>query len=155
KNPVPARCSVCAALVLFAVLVAPAGAAPPLAVPLTLEESAGVGRNTWPATASVPLPRGRVPSADALWLAAADGRAASAQLRALERWPDGSVRWLLVDFLADVPSGGRATYTLRDGKPPEHASGRRIRVEPTADGGRRLDTGVLAVTVPAHGTAFL
>jgi hypothetical protein len=144
-----------AALVLVAVVATPALAAPPLAVPLALEESAGVARHTWPASASVPLPRGRVPSADALWLAAPDGRAAPAQLRALERWPDGSVRWLLVDFLADVPSGGRATYTLRDGKPPKPAGGPRMRIESAADGGRRIDTGVLATTVPAHGTALL
>ena len=141
--------------VLAVAFAAPALAAPPLAVPLVLEESAGVARHTWPATASVPMPRGRVPSADALWLATADGRAAPAQLRALERWPDGSVRWLLVDFLAEAPSGGRATYTLRDGKPPAPPRGPRLRIESAKDGGRRLDTGVLAATVPAHGAAFL
>src|SRR5207245_124632 len=80
-------------------------ATPPLAVPLALEESAGVARHAWPASASVPLPRGRVQSPDKLWLAAPGGRAAPLQARALERWPDGSVRWLLLDFLADVPAG--------------------------------------------------
>ena len=44
-------------------------ATPPLAVPLALEESAGVARHAWPASASVPLPRGRVRRPDALWLA--------------------------------------------------------------------------------------
>src|SRR5438552_13202405 len=78
-------------------------ATPPLAVPLALEESAGVARHAWPASASVPLPRGRVQSPDKLWLAAPGGRAAPLQARALERWPDGSVRWLLLDFLAAGP----------------------------------------------------
>src|SRR2546430_9219916 len=51
-------------------------ATPPLAVPLALEESAGVARHAWPANASVPLPRGRVRRPDALWLAAPGGPAA-------------------------------------------------------------------------------
>src|SRR5438046_5213462 len=70
-------------------------ATPPLAVPLALEESAGVARHAWPASASVPLPRGRVRRPDALWLAAPDGRAAPPQARALDRAPDGPVRWPL------------------------------------------------------------
>src|SRR3989442_12733608 len=57
-------------------------ATPPLAVPLALEESAGVARHAWPASASVPLPRGRVQSPDKLWLAAPGGRAAPLPARA-------------------------------------------------------------------------
>src|SRR2546428_8210206 len=109
-------------------------ATPPLAVPLALEESAGVARHAWPASASVPLPRGRVQSPDKLWLAAPDGHAAPLQARALERWPDGSVRWLLLDFLADIPAGKGATYTLRDGAPPAPASGGRAPLEAGAGG---------------------
>src|SRR5437870_8775376 len=130
-------------------------ATPPLAVPLALEESAGVARHAWPASASVPLPRGRVQSPDKLWLAAPDGHAAALQARALERWPDGSVRWLLLDFLADVPAGKVATYTLREGAAPAPASGARVRLEAGRDGARVLDTGALRATVPAHGEALL
>src|SRR5207245_2685714 len=141
------------------VLALAAGAAraatPLLALPLALEESAGVARHAWPASASVPLPRGRVQSPDKLWLAAPGGRAAPLQARALERWPDGSVRWLLLDFLADVPAGQAATFTLRDGAPPAPASGARVRLEAGRDGARVLDTGALHATVPARGEALL
>src|SRR5437016_4422791 len=130
-------------------------ATPPLAVPLALEESAGVARHAWPASASVPLPRGRVQSPDKLWLAAPDGHAAPLQARALERWPDGSVRWLPPDFLADVAAGKVATYTLRDSAPPAPASGARVRLEAGRDGARVLDSGALRVTVPARGEALL
>src|SRR3989442_4207928 len=85
-----------------------------LAVPLALEEAAGVARQAWPAAASVPLPRGRLRDPN-VWIAAPGGRATLAQACVLERWPDGSVRWLLVDFLADVAAGDHATYTLHDG----------------------------------------
>src|SRR5207248_10365684 len=109
----------------------------------------------WPALASVPLPRGRVRSAEALWLAAPGGDPALAQMRALERWPDGSVRWLLVDFLADVARGAHATYTLRDGKRPKAASSPRLRMDTARDGSRTLDSGVLRATVPARDAALL
>src|SRR6266581_7320487 len=147
----PNRLVLARSLMLALALAAGAAraATPPLAVPLALEESAGVARHAWPASASVPLPRGRVQSPDKLWLAAPDGHAAPLQARALERWPDGSVRWLLLDFLADVPPGKLATYTLRDGAPPAPASGARVRLEAGRDGARVIDTGALRATVPA------
>src|SRR5439155_267280 len=61
-------------------------------------------------------------------------------------WPDGSIRWLLVDFLADVAAGGQATYTLHDGSPPQRPGG-GIRREERAET-HVLDTGPLRVTVP-------
>jgi len=127
----------------------------PLAVPLAVEETAGVARRAWPASASVPLPRGRVRRAEALWLAASDGRAVPLQTRVLERWPDGSARWLLLDFPADVEAGKLARYTLRDGAVPAAAAGARVRVESGGDGARVIDTGALRVTVPARGGALL
>src|SRR5437867_5346273 len=153
----PTRLVLARPLTLALALVAGAAraATSPLAVPLALEESAGVARHAWPASASVPLRRGRVQSPDKLWLAAPGGRAAPLQARALERWPDGSVRWLLLDFLADVPAGKVATFTLRDGAPPAPASGARVRLAAGCDGGRVLDSGALRVTVPARGEALL
>src|SRR5438093_614391 len=91
------------------------------------------------------MPRGRLRDPD-VWIAAPGGRATLAQARALERWPDGSIRWLLVDFLADVAAGGQATYTLHDGPPPNTPGG-GIRREARAET-RVLDTGPLRVTVP-------
>src|SRR5437867_185601 len=104
-----------------------------------------MARQAWPAAASVPMPRGRLRDPD-VWIAAPGGRATLAQARALERWPDGSIRWLLVDFLADVAAGGQATYTLHDGPPPNTPGG-GIRREARAET-RVLDTGPLRVTVP-------
>jgi hypothetical protein len=138
---------------VLALLHAPAFPAP-LAVPLTIEETAGVARHAYPASASVPLPRALVATPDAVWLARPDGAATVAQTRALERWPDGSVRWLLIDFLADVAAGGRATYTLRDGRRPRAPAGPRVRVE-SRGSHRMLDTGVLRFVVPGDGSGLL
>jgi PcRGLX-like N-terminal RIFT barrel domain len=136
--------------------VARAAAAPPtpLAVPLVLDETGGVARQAFPASASVPFPRGRLTRPDMLWLAAPDRHAAAFQSRTLERWPDGSVRWLLVDFLADVPSRGHATYTLHDSKPAGEARGPRLQLE-THDGARLVDAGALHVRVASAADAPL
>ena len=132
-----------------------AAAPEPLAVPLVVQETAGVARHAWPATASVPVPRGRVRSPEGLWLAGDDRRPAPIQARALERWTDGSVRWLLLDFLADVPAGAHVTYTLRDGKALRGVPGPALHVQQGRDGARVLDSGALRVTVPSRGTALL
>src|SRR5205807_5756165 len=105
----------------------------------------------WPVTASVPFPRGRLRGAD-VWVAAPAGDATLTQARALERWPDGSTRWLLVDFLADGGSHRHVTYTLHDGTAPHTPVG-RIRDRDTA-AGRVLDTGALRVTAPARRPAL-
>ena len=144
-----------AGLLLLSAVRAAAAPSAPLAVPLVVEEPGGVVRRAFPASASIPFAAGRLLRPDALWLAAPDGRAAGLQTRALERWPDGSIRWLLVDFQVDVASRGRATYTLRDGKPPaEAARAARVRME-TRDGARVLDSGALRVRVASDGDAPL
>jgi len=114
---VPARVAAIRATIawLFVFAMRSAAATADLDVPLTLLETAGVPRQGVPASASVPFPRGHVKSAEALWLAGAGGRAVPVQRQVLERWPDGSIRFLLLDFLADVQARGHATYTLHEG----------------------------------------
>ena len=153
-NAVRALLSVTALLVLLSP-PGTSGAPPPLAVPLLLDESAGVARHAAPVSASVPFARGQLPKGAGVWVATPDGRAVPSQPTVLEPWPDGSVRWLLVDFLADVPARGHVTYTLRAGAPPAPATGPRIASTTAADGTRTLDTGVLRVTLPLHGDAWL
>src|SRR5262245_49757331 len=143
----------CFAVALLACALTPRALAASLAVPLALEETAGVVRHAFPSTASVPLPQGRVRSTDALWLETPDNHAALLQARALQRWPDGSVRWLLLDFLADVPADARVTYTLRDGKPAHAAAAPRLRV--TRGDSVTLDAGVLRAEVPGRGRPLL
>ena len=50
----------------------------------------------------MPLPRGAVTDRGAWTFGAQDGPMRFAQVRALDRWADGSARWVLVDAQADL-----------------------------------------------------
>lgn len=77
-------------------------------------------------TFGVPLPEGELRSAEQVRLMR-DGAEIPAQFRATGLWrPDGSIRWLLVDFQADIGANGHNTYTL------EYGSGISARAEPEA-----------------------
>lgn len=71
-------------------------------------------RRAEPLTIGVPLPRGRVH--DAARLVVSAGGPLPTQAVALDHWPDGSIRWALVDTRADVPAGG-AELLVRDDVP--------------------------------------
>ena len=80
---------------------------------LKVTETAGITRREYPLTRGVPLPQGAVAGVENLSLQDAQGRDVPVQLRVLGRWPDGSTKWVLVDFQADVEAGQEAVYTLQ------------------------------------------
>ncbi|MFW6157996.1 MAG: hypothetical protein ACOC8E_01400 [Planctomycetota bacterium] len=94
-------------------LCAPAGFA--VEVPVSVREPAGIARTNQPATGGIPFKPGQVTDVDELALIDADGNPLPAQFTTLNEHPDGSVRWVLVDFLCTVPANGTAKYTLRTG----------------------------------------
>ena len=79
---------------------------------VTIRPGAGGSRRE-PVSVGVPLPPGRVP--DAARLVAFSGAPLPTAATVLERWPDGSVRWALLDLLLDVPAEGLAVDIRDDG----------------------------------------
>jgi len=138
--------------VLWAALLlcASRGWAEPLRVPLGVAEPVGIARTAEPVTTGVPLPAGRVRGGDALWVADREGRAVPSQARVLERWPDGTARWVLVDFLASAGARETATYSVRDGRPPAPPRGATVRTTPDP-AGQRIATGALDALVARDG----
>jgi hypothetical protein len=53
----------------------------------------------------IPLPRGLVVDSATLSLEDASRTPMPVQSRVLDRWPDGSIRWVLLDFIADSTAG--------------------------------------------------
>ena len=68
-----------------------------------------------PATVAVPLPKGELYSGKIKSLKLKklpEGRCYPAQFRATGFWEDGTVRWLLVHFLGDLPANQETDYEL-------------------------------------------
>ncbi len=112
----------------------------PAAVPLrSVRELAWAPlRRGEPVTLGVPLPRGLATHPGDLGLVAG-AVAIPIQVRTLDRWSDGSIRWALVSFAADA-GPARAEYALTVGAPPRDAAADGIQVEAQHDV-TRLTTG--------------
>jgi hypothetical protein len=108
----------------------------------------GGKRTHEPVTVGVPLPRGAVLPAAAIRLETKSGDVRDVQAQPLDFWPDGSIRWLLLDLIADADDGRFETAVLRIGNTPDsvESSGDApaLRVVRLADG----------LEVTAGGAAF-
>ena len=93
-----------------------------LSVALTVTERSGVARHSEPVTSGVPLARAHdIRTVGGLKLVDSAGGTVPAQFKVTSRWGGGPgegglpIRWLLVDFQADVAANGSATYYLQQG----------------------------------------
>ncbi len=99
-------------------------------------------RHREPVTVGVPLPRGACRLPDELSLLNASHQRLPLQTRVLDAWPDGSIRWVLLDFQADCPDGQQADFRLTQAasSPSRGASDPAIAVR-TAGASVTVDTG--------------
>ncbi|MCK5849868.1 MAG: hypothetical protein KAH23_03055 [Kiritimatiellae bacterium] len=88
-------------------------------VPLRVDDNIGIIRKAWPTTFGVPIPLGLVKETSDLRLLDKAGKEVPCQFKPLSRWwgRDNSLRWVLLDFQADVPAKGSTVYTLTNDKP--------------------------------------
>jgi len=91
-------------------------------IPLSVSEYAGIQRVDEPLTSGVPLPESaNIISALDLEVCDNNNIRVPAQFTVLSRWhgiPSDEtkpIKWVLLDFNADVNIGGTSTYYLRDG----------------------------------------
>ena len=116
-------------------------------IPLSVRETVGVEREKWPVTSGVPFPEGHLGSTDNLRLLGGGGVPVSAQFQPLAEWPDGSVRWALLDFQADVPAYGESKYTLEYGNTVRAAAVGTSLVVEESDERITIDTGAISFVV--------
>ena len=83
---------------------------------LTVRNPADVARHSAPVRSGVPFPQGVLGSSRSMRLLDSSGSEIALQTRTLGRWPDGTVKWALVDFQADVPASSETAYTLEYGE---------------------------------------
>jgi len=103
------------------------------------------GATPWPVSVGFPFAQGVLSSADSMGLGNGD-RLIPSQALAQTRWPDGSVKWALVDFVGDGTQDLQLDYG-NEVSPTEATSAIRVR---QGRDGIRVDTGVLRVSFPAH-----
>ncbi len=115
-----------------------------LSVPLTVTERLGIERVAEPVTSGVPLSRGAAGVFERFGLFDRMGRPVPVQTTPMARWPDGSVKWLEVNFRADVAANSRATYILRTLNPPPKHDERAPTIKYWTNNHQvQIDTGAL------------
>lgn len=103
-----------------------------------------------PATVGIPLPKGKLYDEGLSALRLMDGKkACPAQFKVTGRWHDGSVKWLLCHFLADLPANEPKDFFLEaSGPEAEKAAAVGAGVK---DGRLVIDSGALRVALTARG----
>jgi hypothetical protein len=84
----------------------------PLLVPIVVEERNGWRRFNEPVSVGIPFPKGAVFDPERLSLADQNDQLFPLQAEALAHWSDGSIKWVLLDFLANVEPLRTSTYKL-------------------------------------------
>ncbi len=84
----------------------------PLSVPLVVSHSQQVRPAPQPVTVGCPLPKGAIFCGEGLVLRDRRGRVYPAQVEVLQRWTDGSLKWIVVDFIVDSHADGPLEYQL-------------------------------------------
>lgn len=79
---------------------------------ILIRESAGIERTGEYVRVALPCRRGELQPDTALCLAGPDDTPIPCQRRMLKAWPDGSVKWLLLDFHVRFPAGGALSYQV-------------------------------------------
>lgn len=114
-----------------------------LPITLNLETPCPLPGNGFPVTCGVPMPFGKVRDVNRIGLQDAKGRPVPTQRQVLNRWRDGSLRWVLFDFLAKPDA---APYHLVLNARASPTPPQPIKVLSTGTK-VRLDTGVLVAEI--------
>jgi len=125
-------------IVCVAVSTAWAASEVPEGIALTLTNELPFARRCEPVRCGVPLARGFVHRAEELTLFGPEGRAVPVQIMTTGSYRDGTPRWVLLSFQADVPAGGKVIYRLAKGPRTEVLPKLAWRLQ---DGVAEIDTG--------------
>ncbi len=128
-------------------------------ITLTVTEPTEFWRHQWPVTCGIPFAQGTLASSSDVGLSDKRRRQLPAQFEATAFWPDGSVKWLQVSFLADtapIP----VHYHIVCGTARRSWPLGKLGLIPDDDGGLTVTNGWLTVPIsrkhfalPAGGTA--
>jgi hypothetical protein len=101
-------------------------------ISIYLEQTEQTPRRAEPVRIGAPFPKRFLRDASHLRLRNNLGEVIPLQSRPLAVWPDGTIKWVLLDFIASVPASSRTTYKMDrseggDGKRPNTAKSFLLR----------------------------
>ncbi|MFA6471908.1 MAG: hypothetical protein WCU00_07690 [Candidatus Latescibacterota bacterium] len=118
---------------------------------IRMEEPSGLDRDAWPAGIGFPFARDEVREISHLALFTPQGKNIPFQAKALSRWPDGSIRWVHLFFMADMKAQQTANWKLVWGKvPAPPLSDKKVTVS-SGDGFITVNTGPLKAGMRSQG----
>lgn len=113
-------------------------------------EAGGVPRTRQAAAFSAPLPKGAVRDVGQVRVLDGDEEMA-ANVRALDNWPDGSIRWVRVEMVVDeIPAGVRREYRVEFGPDVRRQATQAMSVQ-EAHGKVTVENGLLQVVIGSRG----
>ncbi len=115
---------------------------------LHFEKLSRFDRAAEPCSVAVPFPCGMLGDASR-FVVHDGGRPIPTQCRVTAMWPDGSVKWLLVHFLADLPGNEEKDFECRWGQEPPPVPAEPVAAE-TSGAEVVVRTGDLRVSLGAH-----
>ncbi len=131
--------------------VAPPDAERPGQTTIRIEEPSGLSRSGWPAGLGFPFAKGELRDLAALAVFSPRGDALPLQAKVLSRWPDGSIRWAHVLFLADLERQKVDLWRLEwNGAGPAPSPAAKVTAKEIR-GAIEVETGSLRVRIPVSG----
>jgi len=98
----------------------------------------------------IPFPKGELSGQTALAVANPQGTLQPVQTTVLKQWPDGSLKWLLLDFSATVPADGCVSYHLIQSRDRFPDASPALKIFPGVDSWL-VTTGTAAFSIDARG----
>lgn len=100
---------------------------------LILIERSGAPRTGEFVRIGIPFPKAELSNHTGLAMANPQGKMQPVQATVLKQWPDGSIKWLLLDFSATVPANGCVSYHLIQGSDTAPDARPALKIFPGAD----------------------
>jgi hypothetical protein len=83
-------------------------------IPITISERAGIDRINEPVSMGIPFPRGIIKNVSSLALEDENGEKIVLQAEELATWPDGSLKWALLDFQISLKADSVKVLVLKE-----------------------------------------
>jgi len=119
-------------------------------VPLTVRNPHATAVAGLPVTAGIPFPRGNLASADHVRLIC-DNTEVPVQIKPTATWLDGSIKWVLISFLADIPANEETVYSLEFGRNVRRKQNKTALSVDRGQNGVRINTGPISFLIDRHG----